>query len=183
MKNRHNKLYLLLSDIESLNKRYYIELDNLKKHSSGNSIPGPMLEYMAEVIKQAYMQEVEQLSEFRQVEFAIKAAETKARTQEQSPWRRSWLYRLIFQPVTNRAQDIIEKSAELQADELHSEQERLNIKLQKQIEAAKQIKEIIKAADKEEPAKVFNTEPTKSDKQLPGQLELVAQSLRDKQKK
>lgn len=182
MKNRKNKLYLLLSDIENLNSRYYLELDSLKRHSSGNSIPESMLEYMAEVIKQAYMREVEQLSEFRQVEFAVKASEAKARAREQSPWRRCWLYRLIFQPVTNRAQDIIEKSAELQADELHSEQERLNTKLQKQIEAAKQLENIIKAADEEEPAKVFKTEPTKNNKQLPGQLELIAQSLRKKQK-
>ncbi|MDE6442778.1 MAG: hypothetical protein K2L12_08530 [Clostridia bacterium] len=184
MKRNKNKLYLLLDDIKELNDRYQTEFNNLKLHFQGSDATWqPQLNYMAEILLQAYMREVEQLSSFREVEFAIKAAETKARAKEQTPWRRCWLWRLIFQPLTNRAQDIIEKSEELKADKLHSEQERINTKLEQQIEAKERLKEIIKEADKTEPAKVLYTVPTQDDKQLPGQLELVTKSLRDKQKK
>ena len=36
----------------------------------------------------------------------------------QIPWRRGWWWKLIFQPTTNRAQDIIEEQAALEAEAL-----------------------------------------------------------------
>ena len=175
-----SELYILNEDIEKLHERYE---QLFKQVKTSTNLSETQIQKECETLSLKYDFEVIELSKFRKVDYDVQQAKIKAREAEQKPWRRCWLWRLIFQPLTNRAQDIIEKSEELKADELHSEQERLNTQLQKQIEAAKQLEQTIKEADKEEPAKVFNAEPTKDEKQLPGQLELVAQSLRDKQKK
>lgn len=157
-----------------------------------------------ETLSLKYDFEVKELSKLRKVDYDKEQAKIKAREAEQRPWRRCWLWRLLFRPLTNRAQDIIENRAELDADIIHTAEEKQieddlrrlsqdSEKLSKRELKRKmreKINEVIKAADNapmqetfEEPSKIFNTEPTQNNKQLPGQLELVAQALRDKQKK
>ncbi|MDE7329983.1 MAG: hypothetical protein K2N30_02645, partial [Clostridia bacterium] len=129
-----------------------------------------------------------------EVDYAIKCAEIEARAAELKPIRRN---RWVFRPFTNRAQDIIEERAELEAERIHGdaeklldverellfpkkEKKRLKRKERNREEAQKQVEEIIRNADKEdEPAKVFE-EPsavppaqeivTEIKKPLPGQM-------------
>lgn len=175
-----SELYILNEDIEVLHERYE---QLFKQVKTSTNLSETQIQKECETLSLKYDFEIKELCKFREVDYDEQQAKIKARKAERKPWRRCWLWRLLFRPLTNRAQDIIEKSEELKADELHSKQERLNEKLEKLIKAAKQLEQTIKEADREEPAKVFNPEPTKDEKQLPGQLELVAQSLRDKQKK
>ncbi len=78
---------------------------------------------MAEVLLKKYNFEIEELSLARKKEYYTQQAETEARNEEQTPWRRGWWWRLIFQPLTNRAQDIIEERAALEAEELFTNSE------------------------------------------------------------
>ena len=117
---RKNKLFILTDDIEKLNDRY-IELH--RKIKNATEISPQHTDRMAEVLLEKYNFEIKELSLARKKEYYTQQAETEARNEEQTPWRRGWWWRLIFQPLTNRAQDIIEERAALEAEELFTNSE------------------------------------------------------------
>lgn len=117
---RKNKLFILTDDLEKLNDRYaalHKKIKNAEEISEAHS------NRMAEVLLEKYNFEIEELSAAREVEYYTQQAEIKAKNAEQIPWRRCWLWRLLFQPLTNRAQDIIEEEAALEAEELFTNSE------------------------------------------------------------
>ena len=108
-------LYLSSSDIEDLNERY---IALYKKVKNATDLSTEQINRMCEVLLQKYNFEIEELSRLREAEYLTCQAQIEAKNKEQIPWRRSWLWRLIFKPTTNRAQDIIEEEAALEADAL-----------------------------------------------------------------
>ncbi len=115
-----NELFILTEDIEKLNDRY-IELH--RKIKNATEISETHSNRMAEVLLEKYNFEIKELSLARKKEYYTQQAETEARNKEQTPWRRGWWWRLIFQTLTNRAQDIIEERAALEAEELFTNSE------------------------------------------------------------
>lgn len=119
---RKQPLYALNEDIEKLHARYE-ELYKQVKNSL--NLSEKQIEQECETLSLKYEFELAELSKLRKVDYDKRQAEIKAREKEQTPWRRCWLWRLLFQPVTNRAQDIIEKRAELEADIEHTAAEKV----------------------------------------------------------
>lgn len=124
-KKRKNGYYLLPSDIEELHERY----SKLYKQISSNfenqdDTTAQQLKRSCEVLLGAYNLEVEQLNDLRYAEYATRKARADAKDAEQIPWRRCRLWRLLGQPVTNRAQDIIEEEAAIEADKLFTAEEK-----------------------------------------------------------
>ena len=185
-KEKGNKpLYLSNEDIENLNARY----DELyKKVKDSTHLSTAQINRECEVLLEKYNFEIEELSAMRKVDYEIRLAEIEARRDELKPWRRSWWRRLLFLPLTNRAQDIIDESAELEAERVHGAAEKLldaarellfpgkektrlkrkeqnREEAQKQFEenrrqAEKKLEEILRKADEEdEPAKVYEEPP------------------------
>ncbi len=115
-----NELFILTEDIEKLNDRY-IELH--RKIKNATEISETHCNRMSEVLLEKYNFEIKELSLARKKEYYTQQAETEARNKEQTPWRRGWWWRLIFQTLTNRAQDIIEERAALEAEELFTNSE------------------------------------------------------------
>ncbi len=115
-------LYALNEDIEKLHGRYE-ELFKQVRNSLNLSVKQTELE--EETLSRKYEFELEELSKRRKLEYDKQQAEIEAQADEQTPWRRGWWWRLIFQPVTNRAQDIIEERAELEADIVLTAEERI----------------------------------------------------------
>ena len=115
-------LYALNEDIEKLHGRYE-ELFKQVRNSLNLSVKQTELE--EETLSRKYKFELEELSKRRKLEYDKQQAEIEAQADEQTPWRRGWWWRLIFQPVTNRAQDIIEERAELEADIVLTAEERI----------------------------------------------------------
>ncbi len=124
MKNKNKPLYLLNSDIEQLNERYKALYKQVKNAFENNDFNKNQIEYSCEVLLDKYKFEIEELNAIREKEYLTRQAEIKARNAEQIPWRRCWLWRLIFQPLTNRAQDIIEERAALEAEKLFTDTEK-----------------------------------------------------------
>ncbi len=185
-KEKVNKpLYLSNEDIEKLNARY----DELyKKVKDSTHLSTAQINRECEVLLEKYNFEIEELSAMRKVDYEIRLAEIEARRDELKPWRRSWWCRLLFLPLTNRAQDIIDESAELEAERIHGDvekkldaerellfpgkekkrlkrKERNREEAQEQLEenrkqAEKKLEEILRKADEEdEPAKVYEEPP------------------------
>lgn len=123
-KKRKNGYYLLTSDIEELEQRYSKLYHQIQAAYETNDNTKAKLTRTCEVLLGAYNIEVEQLNDLRYAEYAKRAARAEAKDAEQIPWRRCWLWRLLFRPLTNRAQDIIEKEAELEADKLFTYEEK-----------------------------------------------------------
>lgn len=123
-KKRKNGYYLLTSDIEELEQRYSKLYHQIQAAYETNDNTKAKLTRTCEVLLGAYNIEVEQLNDLRYAEYAKRAARAEAKDAEQIPWRRCWLWRLLFRPLTNRAQDIIEKEAELEADKLFTSEEK-----------------------------------------------------------
>lgn len=129
MKRKNNGMYLLNSDIEALNKRYEVLYKQIKDNIN---LTEAQINRACEVLLEKYNFEIEELCALREVEYETKWAKIKARNREQIPWRRCWLWRLLFQPLTNRAQDIIEQEAELDAeDEFTPKEKALQARLDK----------------------------------------------------
>ena len=122
-KNKQSELYLSNDDIENLNARYEELFKQVKR---SENLSEKQIEKECETLSQKYDFEINELCKLRKVEYDINQAEIKAREAEQSPWRRGWWWRLIFRPLTNRAQDIIEERAKLEADSIHTVAEKLN---------------------------------------------------------
>lgn len=114
-------LYALSEDIEKLHKRYE---ELFKQVKNSLNLSADQIEKECATLSQKYDFELEELSQMRKVDYDKRQAEIDARAAEETPWRRGWWWRLIFQPLTNRAQNIIEKRAELNADITHSAKEK-----------------------------------------------------------
>lgn len=165
---RKQPLYALNEDIEKLHERYE---ELFKQVKSSPHLSETQIEKECETLSRKYDFELDELSELRKVEYDKRRAEIKARADEQTPWRRCWLWRLIFRPVTNRAQDIIEERAELEADIIHTAEEQAIEEERKKLppdEDKKQsarkvkrimrdkLKEVIKQADTADMQEVFS---------------------------
>lgn len=121
MKRNLNKMYLLNTDIEALHTRFE-ELYKQVKTSKNLSIEQTNRE--CEILLLKYNFEIEELNALREVEYKTQQAKIKARNKQEIPWRRCCLWRLLFQPLTNRAQDIIEREAAQNAEKLFSPMEK-----------------------------------------------------------
>lgn len=110
-------LFLPNEEIEKLNDRYEF-LYKRVKHATDLSLA--QIDRECEILLLKYNFEIKELSALYEAEYWKRQAEIEAKNDEQIPWRRCWLWRIIFQPLTNRAQDIIEKEAELNAEEIFS---------------------------------------------------------------
>lgn len=110
-------LYALSEDIEKLHKRYE---ELFKQVKNSLNLSSDQIEKECATLSRKYDFELEELSQMRKVDYDKRQAEINARAAEETPWRRGWWWRLIFQPLTNRAQDIIEKRAELKANIAHT---------------------------------------------------------------
>lgn len=182
-KEKVNKpLYLSNEDIEKLNARY----DELyKKVKDSTHLSTAQINRECEVLLEKYNFEIEELSAMRKVDYEIRLAEIEAQAEELKPIRRK---RWVFRPFTNRAQEIIEERAELEAERIHGAAEKLldverellfpgkektrlkrkkrnREEAQEQLEenrkqAEKKLEEILRKADEEdEPAKVYEEPP------------------------
>ena len=114
LKHKNNGMYLLNTDIEELNERYSILY---KKVKNDTNLSNEQRDRECEILLGKYNFEIEELNAFREVEYKTQQAKIEARNQEEIPWRRCWLWRLLLKPVTNRAQDIIEEEAARNAEE------------------------------------------------------------------
>ena len=114
-------LYALSEDIEKLHKRYE---ELFKQVKNSLNLSADQIEKECATLSRKYDFELEELSQMRKVDYDKRQAEINARAAEETPWRRGWWWRLIFQPLTNRAQNIIEKRAELNAVITHSAKEK-----------------------------------------------------------
>lgn len=124
MKRKKNDYYLLTTDIEELHQRYSKLYKQIAIDFENKDITEQQLKRSCEVLLGAYNIEVEQLNDLRYAEYAKRKARAEAKNDEQIPWRKCWIRRLLFLPVTNRAQDIIEEEAELEADKLFTSEEK-----------------------------------------------------------
>lgn len=123
-KKRKNGYYLLTTDIEELHQRYSKLYKQIQSDFENQETTKQQLDRSCEVLLGAYNLEVEQLNDLRYSEYATRKARADAKDAEQIPWRRCCLWRLLGRPVTNRAQDIIEEEAALEADKLFTSEEK-----------------------------------------------------------
>ncbi|MDE5943802.1 MAG: hypothetical protein K2H30_06325 [Clostridia bacterium] len=172
---RKQPLYAFNEDIEKLHERYE---QLFKQVKSSLNLSANQIEKECETLSRKYDFELEELSKMREVDYDIKLAEIEQRKRNLKPWRRCWLWRLIFQPLTNRAQDIIEARAELESDIQHTSEEKeiedernKNLptddkklskrKLKREMRA--ELKKIIKRADKADLNEAFEEPLAKQD--------------------
>ncbi len=189
-KPKHKQpLYALNEDIEKLHARYE---ELFKQVRNSLDLSTKQIELEEDTLNRKYEFELEELSKERKLEYDKRQAEIEAQADEQTPFRRGWWWRLIFQPLTNRAQDIIEERAALEADITLSADERVieierdsfisdsGKKLTKR-EMKRRLKTAIKQADNadvreafEEPDKAGTreTEQKQSNVQRQGQLSI-----------
>lgn len=118
---KQSELYLLNEDIEKLHERYEHLFKQVKTSSN---LSETQIQKECETLSLKYDFEIKELSQKRKVDYDKRQAEIKAREAEEKPWRRCWLWRLLLRPLTNRAQDIIEDRAELEADITHTKAEK-----------------------------------------------------------
>lgn len=195
-RNKHSERYLPLDDIKKIDNEFLSEMENVKRRLS-NVKDLDIIKAFQQVLLSAYNAAIEVKTLEREVDYEIKFAQIKARRQEIKPWRRGWWWRLIFQPLTNRAQDIIEERAELDADLAHTaaEKEIDNDRKQLQPEDDEEkpskrklkramrdkLKKVIETADNADVNEVLNEpkppasdvqEPPQGAGQLPGQIML-----------
>lgn len=164
---RKQPLYALNEDIEQLHARYEVLFKQVK---NSLNLSENQIKLECETLSRKYEFELEELSKIRKLEYDKRQAEIEARENEQIPWRRGWWWRLLFRPLTNRAQDIIEARAEIEADKLFSSEEnaieeerkRLPTKRDKKRlkrSMRKELKKIIESADNADVQEVL-TEPS-----------------------
>lgn len=113
-KRKKSKLYLSTDDIDKLNERYAALF---KKIGNDTDLSATQSENERAYLTEKYDLEIQMLSDLRETEYLEQQAKINAKYDEEAPWRRGWWWRLIFQPLTNRAQDIIEERAALDAEE------------------------------------------------------------------
>lgn len=120
MKLKQIDLYLTNEDLEQLHSRYEELFSQVKKSAY---LTPAQIDKECDVLSRKYDFEVRELSKYREAEYLERQAEIEAKNNERIPWRRNRLWRLLFLPVTNRAQDIIERQAELEAENYHRDKE------------------------------------------------------------
>lgn len=192
-KSKQTAQYIPLEDIKIIDDAFLTEINNVRMKLSGCD-DEKLINAFNEVLVNGYKAAIELKALEREVDYNIKFAEIEAREREQKPWRRGWWWRLIFQPLTNRAQDIIERRAELEADIVLSAEERVieiernsfisdsGKKLSKR-ELKQKLKEAIKKADETETNEAFDEpqdvppvqeeKPEQEKGQLPGQMTIA----------
>lgn len=165
-------LYALNEDIEKLHERYE---QLFKQVKSSLNLSANQIEKECETLSRKYDFDLEELSKIGKIEYDKRQAAIKAKAAEETPWRRGWWWRLLlFFPLTNRAQDIIEERAALEADigftaeekQLESESKKLpqdneqkpSVHKLKRI-MRKELKKIIERADNVDVQEAF-TEPS-----------------------
>lgn len=168
-KSKQTAQYIPLEDIKTIDDAFLTEINNVRMKLSGCD-DEKLINAFNEVLVNGYKAAIELKALEREVDYNIKFAKIEAREREQTPWRRGWWWRLIFRPVTNRPQDIIEERAELDAERVHGELEKQldddweqlfpkKEKLSKRElrrQAKKQLKAAIKAADNTETNEAFD---------------------------
>lgn len=108
--------YLPLSDIEKINVVYLDEIDNVKTRLTGVD-DKELINSFYNVLMNSYNATIDLKTLEREVDYDVKFAKIKERERNIKPWRRGWWWRLLlFFPLTNRAQDIIEERAALEAN-------------------------------------------------------------------
>ena len=115
--------YLPLTGIQKIDSEFLNEMERVKTRL-GFIKDEAIIKAFQEVLLSAYTAAIELRTSECEVDYEIKLAQIKAREKEETPWRRCWLWRLLFRPLTNRAQDIIEERAELNADVIHTAAEK-----------------------------------------------------------
>lgn len=195
-RNKRGERYLPLDDIKKIDDEFLSEMENVKRRLS-NVKDLDIIKAFQQVLLSAYNAAIELKMLESEVDYEIRLAQIEARRQEIKPWRRGWWWRLIFQPLTNRAQDIIEERAELDADIRHTalENEIDNDRKQLQPEEDEEkpskrklkramrdkLKKVIETADNADVNEVLNEpkhlasdvqEPPQGAGQLPGQIML-----------
>ena len=195
-RNKRGERYLPLDDIKKIDDEFLSEMENVKRRLS-NVKDLDIIKAFQQVLLSAYNAAIELKMLESEVDYEIRLAQIKARRQEVKPLRRGWWCRLIFQPLTNRAQDIIEERAELDADIRHTalENEIDNDRKQLQPEEDEEkpskrklkramrdkLKKVIETADNADVNEVLNEpkhlasdvqEPPQGAGQLPGQIML-----------
>ena len=169
--------YLPLEDIKKIDDEFLTEMERVKTRL-GYIRDKEVTNTFQKVILSAYLAEVEIQTLERNVDYEIKLAEIEERRRALKPFRRGWWWRLLlFFPLTNRAQDIIEERAQIAADIIHSAAEKQldedneKLKQSKQQKPTKReirakLKAVIKAADNADVREAFD-EPAS----VPAQLE------------
>lgn len=195
-RNKRGERYLPLDDIKKIDDEFLSEMENVKRRLS-NVKDLDIIKAFQQVLLSAYNAAIGLKMLESEVDYEIRLAQIKARRQEVKPLRRGWWWRLIFQPLTNRAQDIIEERAELDADIRHTalENEIDNDRKQLQPEDDEEkpskrklkramrdkLKKVIETADNADVNEVLNEpkppasdvqEPPQGAGQLPGQIML-----------
>lgn len=120
-KRKKSKLYLTTDDIERLNDRFSVLF---KKVRTDVDLSPAQIEKECAYLSEKYDFEIQLLSDSRESDYLEQQAKINAKYDEQTPWRRCCLWALLFQPLTNRAQDIIEERAALDAEERFAPLER-----------------------------------------------------------
>ena len=194
IKKRSNRAirYLSIEDIKKIDDDFLTEMENVKRRLSNVKDPD-IIKAFQQVLLSAYNAAIELKTLESEVDYAIKVSAIDARAAEETPWRRGWWWRLIFQPLTNRAQNIIEQRAELNADIVHSaaekeiendcnkllsenDEQQSKRKLKRQMR--EKLKKVIETADNADVQEVFNEpqsvvqELPQDNKQLQGQLSI-----------
>lgn len=118
---RDRPLYAFNEDIEKLHERYE---QLFKQVKSSLNLSEKQIEQECDTLSRKYDFELDELSKYRKVDYDIKLAEIKAREDELKPVRHRRVWRLLFRRLTNRAQDIIEERAELDAHAIHTKAEK-----------------------------------------------------------
>lgn len=118
--------YIPLEELKKINREYLDELETEKARLEALGDKKLIDSFYANLLS-TYESRVNLLADECAVDYVIKKTEIRERARELTPRRRCWLWRLLlFVPITNRAQDVIEDRAALDADKLHSEQETEN---------------------------------------------------------
>ena len=154
--------YIPLNELHNLNDAFLKEFEGVKNRLVVIKDAAVITEFHA-VLLEAYKGAIGLKARECEVDYAIKCAEIKARAAELKPVRRK---RWIFRPYTNRAQDIIEERAELDAEQIHGdaektldedrerlfperEKKRAKRREENRKQAEKKLEEIIRKADEE----------------------------------
>ena len=174
-KSKETARYIPLTDIKTINDDFLTEINNVRVKLSGCD-DANLINAFNEVLVNGYKAAIELMAIEHKADYDIKFSKIEARASEITPWRRSWLWRLLGRPVTNRAQDIIEDRAELDADKVHTaaekaiedERKKLDVdykrlsKRELKRHLKKQLKAAIRKAD-ETPTNEAFEEPTEPD--------------------
>lgn len=114
--NKPKDCYLSLDDLKKIDDDYLSEVEHIKRRVTGVGDENVPNTFYAELMN-SYKTAIDIKRFERSVDYAIKFAEIEARAEELTPVRKRWRW---FRKRTNRAQDIIEERAELDADIAHS---------------------------------------------------------------